>query len=462
MGFLLRTCPYLRIFFLYFFFLIPTLFSEPLKKFKIVIDPGHGGIKQTPYEIYGDKYDTVSGRYLEPYKNGAIFKDRTEMEIVLDIARETQELLELTKTKKGFKKFQTYIRLFSDSETPWVRIESSLTRSDSYTDRNYREKDDKNDPYRLYDFPDFSTGNMKEGRISFINREEPHLVLSLHINDGGPRANPDSGGMGVVLTPSYRTFELLKNISEKQVPPEQFTSSPWSNWLVFEKGYSRLESAIADAWIYFHGYWPDKEGTKTNLERFEGYRYNMVTWRYRDENGWEDKVSQSDTPYAYDHDQFKAVGPYWERERGKPEFLKREKGPEGFGGDNHYAGMELLRFLQYGLRLQSDDSEPYKSPNPILGPYVSTYSLPALVNAISAYLELGDIRSDKDMYFLTKKKKKTAISLAVGIYSLFVGLEIRKKEIPSLPKGKRLEFEKYVHKNGKSYFKDLQERESEK
>ena len=48
-----------------------NLQSDPIKKYKIVIDPGHGGAKQDPLEIFGDKYDTVTGRFLENYKDGA-------------------------------------------------------------------------------------------------------------------------------------------------------------------------------------------------------------------------------------------------------------------------------------------------------------------------------------------------------------------------------------------------------
>jgi hypothetical protein len=195
------------------------------------------------------------------------------------------------KTKKGFKKFQTYIKLFSDSDTPWIKIESMLTREDSYIDRNYREKDDKNENYRLYDYPDFKTGIMKEGRLSLINKEEANVVVSLHINDMGSKNDTDNGGMGVVLTPSFQTFELLKRISEKKTEPEQFLNSNWNNWMIFEKGWSPLENAIADAWIYFHGYWPTKDGSRANLDRFEGFRYNMVTWKYKDDEGWEDEKS---------------------------------------------------------------------------------------------------------------------------------------------------------------------------
>jgi hypothetical protein len=450
---------YLYLFSLLFHF---SLSSETIKKYKIVIDPGHGGTKQTPYEIYGDKFDTVSGRYLEPYKNGASFKNRTEQEIVLQIGNEVKGILDLTQTKKGFKKFQSYIKIFSDSDTPWIKLETVMTRTDSYLDKNYREKDDKNELYRLYDYPDFSTGEMKEGRLSFINKQEPHLVVSLHINDMGSKNETDNGGMGAVLTPSYQTFELLKRISEKKADPDQFLNSPWSNWMIFERGWSRLENAIADSWIYFHGYWPIKEGNKADLNRFEGYRHNMVNWKYKDSDGWEEKINTPDSPYALDHSQFRAMGTYWDRERSKPEILKRENGLEGFGGDNHYASAEILRFLQYGLRFGTSNSDDYKTPNPILSPYISTYSLPALINAISAYIELGDIRSNKDIYYLTQKKKRTAIAISVAIYSLFNGLEIRKIETPYIPKGKKIEFDKYIYKNGKSYFTNIQEKDLDK
>ncbi|HNI89014.1 MAG TPA: N-acetylmuramoyl-L-alanine amidase, partial [Leptospiraceae bacterium] len=59
--------------------------SDPIRKYKIVIDPGHGGVKQEPLEIFGDKYDTITRRFLENYKDGASYAkaNRTEMEIVL-------------------------------------------------------------------------------------------------------------------------------------------------------------------------------------------------------------------------------------------------------------------------------------------------------------------------------------------------------------------------------------------
>ena len=108
----------MTIFRIIFFWNLLTIFpllSDAIPKYKIVIDPGHGGSKQTPYEIYGDKFDTVSGRYLEKFKNGAAYNGNTEMEIVLEIAKEMKKILDLTQTRKGFKKFKNYKSIDSNA-----------------------------------------------------------------------------------------------------------------------------------------------------------------------------------------------------------------------------------------------------------------------------------------------------------------------------------------------------------
>lgn len=432
-----------------------SVFSNPIKKFTVVIDPGHGGVKVDEVSFLGDKFDTINQRYIENYKDGARHKKRTEMEIVLEVGKDVHEILQLTKTEKGFKKFQSYIKLFSNTESPWIEIDTHLTRKDSYKDNKFREKDDKNAKYRLYDFPDFKTGKNSLGRISYINSLKPELVLSLHINsmNGGS----GSSGMGAVIAPSYKTFELLKRVSEQKESISEFNKLEWKNWLISKESWNRIENAIGDTWIYFNGYWPTRDGKETDRAAFEGYRYNMITWRYRDNEGWEKRIKDSSGPYSISHKGFKAIGKFWDRERGKFELMRREGGYEGFGGDNHYASTEILRFLQFGLRINIDENDKFKEPSPILRPYISTYSVPTFINAISAYLELGEITSDKDMYFLTKKKKKTAIAIAVGIYSLFHGLEIKKEEFPFLPKGKKIDFEKYNLQSGKTYFEEVVE-----
>ncbi|WP_210413636.1 N-acetylmuramoyl-L-alanine amidase [Leptospira ilyithenensis] len=425
--------------FIFLFFISFSLFSFPT--YQVVIDPGHGGIAKDPTSEHGDKYDSITMGYLEKYKQGTESGKVTEREVVLALSKEVEALLRLTETEEGWVKFSSYLGQFSKSKTfPRIIIKSVLTRkTNSDSDPS---SSDPNAPYRLYDFPDPKTGVRKKGRISFINDQKPHLVLSLHLN---PAGRGQVGGMAAVLTPGYSTFNLLKEISEGKKKPKEFLNKPWSDWMVFAGNWSKLENAVADAWIYFHGYWSDRSGKKTELDKFEGYRQNMVSWKYSDEKGWESKANAGGKgPYSKTHSGFRAEGAFFEREKGKKETWRREGGREGFGGDNYYAAKELMRFVQYGLRLQLKGEKGYPEVGPIQNPYISTYSLPTYTNAICAFIEIGYINRKRDIKYLTENKKETAISLAVGIYSLFNGIEVRKfKNMPIFPKGKKVNWNRY-------------------
>lgn len=241
--------------------------KSPLKTFKVVIDPGHGGLDLKPKEDHGDKYDPISDKYLELYKAGASFKERKERTIVLELSKELKEVLDLTKTEEGFEIFRSHMKSFTNDTIPWIRIDSVMTRDEDAEEREYSSNEDPNAPYRLFDYPDKKTKEIQQGRISFINREKPNLVVSLHLN---PSYKEHPGGMAAVLTPSYRTFYILKGIGEGKYGKEKFERSPWSEWMIFKKGWSRLENAIADAWIYFHGYWPNQSGKKRTCPRSKG------------------------------------------------------------------------------------------------------------------------------------------------------------------------------------------------
>ncbi|MBM9577681.1 N-acetylmuramoyl-L-alanine amidase [Leptospira sp. 201903070] len=424
--------------------------QSPVKTFKVVIDPGHGGVDLKPKEDHGDKYDPISDKYLELYKSGASSRGRKERAVVLELAKELKEILDLTRTEDGFETFKTYMKSFTNEDLPWIKIDSVMTRNGNAEEREYSANEDPNAPYRLFDYPDKKTKKIKQGRISFINREKPNLVVSLHLN---PSYKEHPGGMAAVLSPSYRTFYVLKGISEGRYAEEKFTDSPWSHWMIFKEGWSRLENAVADAWIYFHGYWPNKKGNKTDLSAFEGYRQNMVSWRYKDLPGWEELAKVGGKgPYSKTHKSFSAEGKFWEREKAEPELWRREDGREGFGGDNHYASAELMRFVQYGLRKRSEEGDDSPEPGPINKPYLSTYALPTFVNAISAYLEIGYIDKEKDMILMTKRRKDVAISLAAGIYSLVHGIKIKHQEYPYVPVGKKINWARYEKWKEGNYF----------
>lgn len=428
-------------------FYVSPLFAQ--STFRVVIDPGHGGVSKEPVSEHGDKYDSITQSYLEKYKQGTEHGKFVEREVVLSLAKEVHNVLKLTETDEGWNEFQSHLKKFSKKKSfVRIKIESSLTRNSNYDIDS--SSDDPNAPYRLYDFPHRKTGIRTTGRLSKINEKKPHLVLSLHLN---PAGKGQVGGMAAVLTPGYKTFETLKLISQKKKKPSAFLNSPWSDWLVFQSGWTKLENAIADTWIYFHGYWSTKDGSKSDLTKFEGYRQNMVTWKYLDETNWEKKVAKTG-PYAKQHENFKEEGRFWEREKSKKESYRREGGPEGFGGDNHYVTRELMRFVQYGLPLQLiKEDKTYPQIGPIQKPYISTYSLPTYINALCAFIEIGYVNRSRDMKYLTEHKRETAISLAVGIYSLFQGLDVPKNpKLKIRPKGKPVNWGKY-----QNYFEEVVE-----
>lgn len=420
--------------------------------FKIVIDPGHGGNNQKPFEIYGDKYDTISGKFLEAYRPGAIHKNKTEREIVLKLGIELKKILDLTKTNQGFKKFQNIAKNYTNSKIHPVRFVTKLTRNDDFEHKNWKDGEDQNYKYRLYDFVDKKTGKKVLGRLSQINREKPYLVVSLHLNPSYP-GHP--GGMAAVIAPPYQIFQELRLISSGKMDESVFSGGPYRNWTKFVGDWNHLENAMTDAWIYFHGYWADQSGKNTNLNKFTGYRQNMVSWKYADVQGWENLAKRGARgQYAKSHDDYIARGKFWNRERGQGERLRRSNGYEGYGGDNLYAGNELLRFVHYGLSkriLMETGSIPELGP--IHSPYISTYSLPTYLNAITAFLEIGYIDNERDMKYIEGYMKVVAESLAIGIYSLFMGTSpLHKEDFSYRPKGKKLGFEKYEKINGKNYF----------
>jgi N-acetylmuramoyl-L-alanine amidase len=429
-----------RFLFFVLFIFSSVILSHPT--YTVIVDPGHGGIAKEPINIHGDKYDSITQTYLEKYKQGTEHGSNTEREIVLALGKEVDQLLKLTETEEGFIKFSDHLKKFSNAKKfPRVILKSHLTRTSSFDLDSPME--DTNAPYRLYDFPNPKTSERNKGRLSFINSLKPHLVLSLHLN---PAGKGQVGGMAAVITPGYSTFKLLRDISEGKKKAKSFENSPWSDWLVFAGGWSKLENAMTDAWIYFHGYWADKSGKKVDLDKFEGYRQNMVTWRYTDKRGWESGSRMNTSgPYAKSHSGFRPEGIFWERELGKKEIWRREGGREGFGGDNYYATKELMRFVQFGVREQlKKKNGEYPEIGPIQKPYISTYSLPTYTNAICAFIEIGYINRKRDIKLLTENRKETAISLAVGIYSLFVGLELKKPiNMPIFPKGKAVNWERY-------------------
>ncbi len=416
----------------------------------VVIDPGHGGTgKKEP----DDKWDALSGKYLQHFAPGTKHQNHYEHRIALDLAKRTEAYLAWTRAAADWPKFVALLREFSDaSDFPRIAFQTQLSRRNGWDERGVpRTRPEVNAPYRLYDFPSEKASTMRPGRISWMNAQHPYLILSIHLN---PAGKGSAGGMAAVLAPGYETFNLLREISLGNRKSAEFEALPWKNgWLITDGGWTRFEAARSDAWVYFNGYRAKKNGGPW-AEQFRGYRHNMMTWRYADPAGWERTArAHPPGPYAVEHRNFRPTGNFWNRERGRAEYWRREGGELGYGGDNHYASDELLRFVQYGARRMRPARRRPGAMGEILKPFVSTYSLPTYVNAINAYLEIAHINRPRDLSLVTDDADVVARSLAVGVYSLFSGMQLRAQAGPYTPRGKPIDFARYEKLAGGNYFK---------
>ena len=429
------------------FFLWPAAicrFEFPV--FRVVIDPGHGGIGKNPMSMHGDRYDTIFGRYLDFFKEGAARGSLRESNIVYSIARKTEKILKLLAPGGNNKKFYRILEKYTDGNPLKLSIITHLSRGRSITEEEAVAVEDPNAPFRLFDYPD-SDKVIRPGRISRINALKPHLVVSLHLAEAAPR---DFEGMNPVITPPNSFLnDGLRYLKGEQDGRKFYGASPYREWFVEETKRSDFEWFLNDVSLYFTGY-PLRKNRDIDRTSFKGYRYNMVTWSYADAPGWENaaKYHITSSPYASAFRDFVPEGRFWEREHSRYEGYRRDGGDEGFGGDNAYASYEIIRYICYSLNLHGDDNQAQKPGKS----YISVWIMPLHVNAISAFIELGYLNRGRDRYILTKRQDEIAEGIAVGIFSLLSGLDLKDKRYRYAPRGKGIDFEKYRISGDETYF----------
>jgi N-acetylmuramoyl-L-alanine amidase len=417
-------------------------FSE----YRVVIDPGHGGIYKDPVEKYGDRYDTISRKYKDVFREGTVYRRIEEHVIMYQIGAKVHALLEKTESDAGFEEFAKILERYTSKQPARITIRSFLSRPETQKRDILAGKKDPNAGYRLFDYLD-EKGKPEKGRISLINSIKPQLVVSLHCDQNPPN---DHVGMYSIICPPYSFMEKgLEVLQKKRKDTSFFEKSPYSNWFEENSRRSLYKWFLNDCWIYFSGY-PLISSGKSNTDRFKGYCRNMVQWIYSDNPGWEEegKKHLNGTRYSATFEGFNPDGPYWERERSVYENYRRDGGLEGYGGDNFYSSMEILRYV-----LASIDKSGYKNSSlRIASPYVSTWLVPLYVNAISAYVELGYLKLPAYQHVLTKMQDSVAEGIAVGIYSLFAGIELNERVSRYTPRGKKIDLDKYMINSEDSYF----------
>jgi hypothetical protein len=433
-----------------FFLLMPTMTNiQEFPTFRVVIDPGHGGVGRNLMSVHGDRYDTVNRRYLDHFKEGASRGGLQEREIVYSIAKKTEKLLKLLAPGGNNEKFYRLLEHYADGAPQKVTIQTYMSRGRSVTDDEADNLEDPNASFRMFDYPD-SSGEMQPGRISRINAVKPHLVVSLHLASDAPR---DFEGMNPVITPPYSFLrEGLAYLKKEQEGKKFYTKSPYREWFIEETTRSDFDWFLNDTSIYFTGY-PLRKNLESDRSSFKGYRYNMVRWSYADSPGWEHAARYRipSSRYAPTYENFVPEGRFWEREQSHYEKYRRDGGEEGFGGDNAYASYEIIRYVCYSLYLHGDDNRSQKPGKS----YISVWIMPLHLNAINAFIELGYLNRSRDRLLLTKKQNEIAEGIAVGIFSLLTGLTPKETKYKHIPKGKGIDYSKYRTSEDKSYFDEV-------
>lgn len=433
------------------FFLLPV----PVKKyepqiFRVVLDPGHGGVCKYPISKYGDRYDTLTGTYIEEFKEGAAFRNLEEHKIVYEISEKVEKILKDCSPEGDFNKFREILKKYSDDFAPKVIIRTYMGRRKSLSESEKNNLEDPNAEFRLFDFPD-KNGEMKPGRLSRMNSLKPHLIVSLHLAFSGP---PEYRGMNPILAAPPRLLSSgLKYLRGEINDKSFFYKDPHKDWFIENMKRPDFSWFLNDTALYYTNY-PLNSDLSVDRSGYRGYRYNMVSWPYRDDAGWEKEAisHKKDSRYSISYKDFVPDGKFWDREKSVYESYRRDNGEEGFGGDNAYAAYEMIRFIMYSLNLRG-----IKNKNQVAGKsYVSTWIVPIHVNAINPFIELGYLIKPWDRYLLVEKQNEIAEGIAVAIYSMIAGLNVKDKNVSQPPKGKSIDFKKYMIGGNGSYF-DLPE-----
>ena len=429
-----------------------NIVKDEFPLFKVVIDPGHGGVLIKDKKKHGDRFDILSGEYLNYFADGASYKDMREHKIVYSIAVKVNDLLSNCSKDGDFEKFKKVIMKYTNSNIKKIYIETILSREEAIPADRIEETDDPNANYRLYDFPN-SAGKMQKGRISKINEYRPNLVVSLHLAQSAP---PDYKGMNGIIVPPYNVLKegllmLQKGETSKKINDHNILRS----WFKEFKKTPPKFVFLKDASYYFTSFGIKKDYS-VDTDDFKGYKYNMVTWRYSDPPQWNliAEKHPADSRYSSDYKTFKEEGDFWEREQSVYEGYRRGTSFKDFGGDNYFATYEIIKYILLSLNkagISNKDKIPGK-------PYISTWSVPMLINAISAYIELGYLDRKWDREVLLYQQNKIAEGVAVGIYSLLAGVEDINSAYKHKPTGKFIDLEKYNITKKNNYFDIVVER----
>lgn len=439
-----------NIYLLLIFFLFQIVFTgtksvseEKPSEYRVVLDPGHGGLLLQPQTLHGDRYDPLSGKYLSSFRPGAVHAGLRESVLMYSIAEKAEKYLRLTYTRNSFSEFIKIMSKYGIKPVGHSVIKTYVSRDKSITPDSFNETGDPNGPYRIFDYP-AADGSTAEGRMTYINRMRPQLVISLHC-DYSP--SPKHQGFAAIILPPFSSFKSGLEHYSKPDRGRFFSDLPREAdcWLL-KTNNDPFASFVNDSILYFSSYQLNLPEFEIDSNQFLGYKQNMIKWSYSDFPYWKKEAFQANGPYSRDPRNFTPETRFWKREMSVYENYKRDGGPEGYGGDNNYAASEIIRYMLAALEMRGIKDVYAKDP------YYSSWLLPVLLNAINAYIEIGYLTDYRFRFILTEKSDAIAEAVAVAAYSLLAETSGKNSGLfINPPKKERINLDKY-NINNTSYF----------
>ena len=102
--------------------------NVPPPVYRVVLDPGHGGANIFPVAKFGDRYDRISGKYLEVFREGSQGGGLEESELMYRIAEKVKKLLAQTESDSGWESFRSMVMKYSAEEPKRIVIQGFLSR----------------------------------------------------------------------------------------------------------------------------------------------------------------------------------------------------------------------------------------------------------------------------------------------------------------------------------------------
>lgn len=429
--------------------------------FRVFLDPGHGGKPENQSRRGGAHWDPLQGKFLNYYRYGSEYRAKkkdggfviSEQGQVLELAKLVRERLHWTHSDEGWARFQALLSDFGGVLPPFrrVRFETRLARENDYATHPEAGRRDINRHFRIFDspaaYPHKPGGPMMPGRLSNSAAFSPHIQVSLHI-DGS--TNNWQRGMSALFVPGPDHLERARQVALGKVEASTFDARIKRYWSYRGPYRTKVGWMLNDMWTYYTGFGADQSGKELHEKGYIGQRWQHVDWAYADPVEAAPRKSLAEYP----------PGPFFDREKSRFELVRRSGGPEEVGGDNLYAGQELLRFIRYAWwkdyqgsgKAWAEDLPPKKYLPPHEKPTAADWAMPLFTNAVAPFLELGQLQNWKDRYLLTDKLEAAADGLAVGLYSLAVGLPLPPVDGVAAPRGLAIDWDRYRMEGGGTYF----------